>query len=70
MVESIGFGFMGIVVSLFGVFFGIIFMIGRFGKAGKRVPLLYPLGVAGFLIPTLFVLFTIRYFFFNSSGSW
>ena len=68
--ESIGIGLLGIVVSIFGVFFGVIFMTGRFGEAGKRVPLLYPLGLAGFLVPTLFVLYTLRLFFFNSSGNW
>lgn len=68
--ESIAIGLMGIIVSFFGVFFGVLFMTGRFGEAGKRVPLLYPFGIAGFLVPTLFVLYTIRDFFFNSSGSW
>ena len=68
--ESIGIGLMGIVVSFFGVFFGVIFMTGRFGEAGKRVPLLYPLGLAGFLVPALFVLYTLRLFFFNGSGDW
>lgn len=68
--ESLGIGLMGIVVSILGVFFGIIFMTGRFGEAQKRVPLLYPLGLAGFLVPTLFVLYTLRLFFFNSSGNW
>ena len=68
--ESIGIGLMGIVVSIFGIFFGVLFMTGRFGKAGKRVPLLYPLGLAGFLVPTLFVLYTLRLFFFNSSANW
>lgn len=68
--ESIAFGLMGIIVSFIGVFFGVIFMTGRFGEAGKRVPLLFPFGLAGFLVPTLFVLYTIRYFFFNSSGGW
>lgn len=68
--ESIGIGLMGIIVSFLGVFFGVLFMTGRFGEAEKRVPLLYPLGFAGFLVPTLFVLYSIRHFFFYSSGSW
>jgi len=68
--ESIALGLMGIVVSFFGVFFGVIFMTGRFGEAEKRVPLLYPFGLAGFMVPTLFVLYTIRYFFFSSNGGW
>ena len=68
--ESIAIGLIGIVVSIFGVFFGVVFMTGRFGEAEKRVPLLYPFGAAGFLVPTLFILFTVSHFFFNSSGSW
>lgn len=68
--ESIATGLMGIVVSIFGVFFGILFMTGRFGKADKRVPLLYPFGLAGFLVPALFVLYSLRHFFLNSNGSW
>ena len=67
--ESIAIGLMGFIVSFFGVLFGVLFMTGRFGETGKKVPLLYPFGLAGFLVPALFVLYTIRYFFF-SSGSW
>ena len=68
--ESMGIGLMGIVVSTFGVIIGVVFMTGRFSKAEKRVPLLYPVGLVGFLVPTLFVLNTVRHFFFHSSGSW
>ena len=68
--EPIGFGFIGVVLSLFGVLFGIIFMTGRFGEGTKRIPLLYPFGLAGFLVPTLFVLNTIRSFLFTSGGGW
>gem|GEM_PF-1497234 len=68
--SSFGFGLMGIVGSIFGVFVGIVSFTGRFGEVEKRVQYLYPIGLAGFLVPTLFVLYTIRHFFFSGSGTW
>jgi len=60
---------MGIVGSIFGVFLGIVSFTGKFGEVEKRVQCPYPVGLAGFLVPTLFVLYTIRQFFFSGSGT-
>lgn len=53
-------GLAGIIATIFAVFIGIIFLTGRGQESGRRQPLLFPLGIAAFLVPVAFLLLTLK----------
>jgi hypothetical protein len=67
---SIFAGISGVLLSFFGVFVGTICMVGRSQESGKRMPYLYPVGLAGHLVPAVFVFLTVKRFIFASATSW
>ena len=53
------YGVVGVIVTIFALFIGIICMVARSTTTGHRVPYLYPIGLIASLVPVLFIVFAV-----------
>ncbi len=62
--QNIFIGLAGLIGSIGAVFLGVVFLVARDVKTNKRMPALYPLGIAAFCFPAGYIVLTLKTVFF------
>lgn len=63
------YGMVGIMSTIFASVIGTICMVARNTKTGRRMPFLYPVGLAASSVPVVFVVLAMRDLFFSPGSS-